>query len=1037
MSYLKKNIFSLLLTLFSTIITAQNLSPEVLAEFKNLSYKGMDSLINAEYYKGNYEMAIPYAIIAKDKSKKEEGGERRYAQYCENLGYFYTDIGQYEEAEPLFLEDLKIQTEISGKEAPKYANSLNNLALLYQEMGELSKAEPLLLEVKKIDEKTVGSNHKDYSATLNNLGLLYQLMGKFEEAEPLFLEAQKIDIKTIGKDHPDYAITLNNLGLLYQDMGRFAEAEPFLLQVIEIDKNNFGKEHPSYAIGLGNLALLYKNMGDLAKAAPLQVEVVAIYAKMLGKAHPKYGSSINNLAFLYNEMDLKSKAEALFLEAKDIFANALGTNHPTYARLLDNLGGLYKEQGNYSKAEALFLESKKIKVSTHGKEHFSYASTLHNLSLLYRSMGKIDSAFNYCLAGIDANSAQIGSDFKAFETLDKFDYYLNVQINESIKTLLSIIKIQHEEGGDEAKLEQYYEISKAAMRLNERIRNSFSNEGDKLKSLRTNNFFVKKGIESAFMLEKDTYQAEAFGFAEQNKSILLADAVKGNRAHSLGDLPDSLANREMFYQKKMTDLKKEQFNATTEDEKNAITETLGELNVEINEFLKSLKNKYPKYHALKYENITANTEDVQKLLDDKTLLLEYFQGERILYLFAISKNKVKLFAIPIGETVLRKRIKDIRRALSDYNFINKKSAQAYELYTKTAYWFYEEILRIALKDKGGIIENLVIIADGELGHLPFEAFLTEEIAKKGTSQKEEDLEIDYKELSYLVNDFNISYNYSATLWKENLNAAPHRNNGEMLACAASYPTADYWTNTTSAIWGENRLPYFYKVRKGLQPLPAAQKEIATLAEKFTGDFLQDDSANETFFKTNALNYGVIHLAMHGVLNHRAPMLSSLVFTEDKDSVEDNFLQAYEISHMKLNANLVVLSACETGYGEFQQGEGVISLARSFMYAGVPSLVVSLWQVNDYSTAVIMTSFYENLADGMSKDLALRQAKLSYINRAAGIAAHPAFWSPFIQLGDSSSIALATKGVKSWWMLGGGLAVLLLAGLVVMKRKKEA
>jgi len=154
------------------------------------------------------------------------------------------------------------------------------------------------------------------------------------------------------------------------------------------------------------------------------------------------------------------------------------------------------------------------------------------------------------------------------------------------------------------------------------------------------------------------------------------------------------------------------------------------------------------------------------------------------------------------------------------------------------------------------------------------------------------------------------------------------------------------------------------------------------------------------------------------------MLSSLAFTENQDSLEDNFLQAYETSRMKLNANLVVLSACETGYGKFEQGEGIISLARSFMYAGVPSLVVSLWQVNDASTAAIMTSFYQNLADGMDKSVALQQAKFTYIKSASGIMAHPAFWSPFIQLGNSSPINLATK--KSWlpWGIGGGVLILI-------------
>lgn len=170
------------------------------------------------------------------------------------------------------------------------------------------------------------------------------------------------------------------------------------------------------------------------------------------------------------------------------------------------------------------------------------------------------------------------------------------------------------------------------------------------------------------------------------------------------------------------------------------------------------------------------------------------------------------------------------------------------------------------------------------------------------------------------------------------------------------------------------------------------------------------------------------------------MLSSLAFTENRDSLEDNFLQAHEIAHLHLNADLVVLSACETGYGKFEQGEGVISLARSFMYAGTPSLVVSLWQVNDQSTSVIMNSFYQNIANGMQKDVALRQAKLEYLKIAKDIAGHPAFWSAFIQLGDTSSVKISQKGAYNLWSIGLGILACLFVGtlfFVSRSRKRES
>ena len=565
------------------------------------------------------------------------------------------------------------------------------------------------------------------------------------------------------------------------------------------------------------------------------------------------------------------------------------------------------------------------------------------------------------------------------------------------------------------------------MRLEEKIRNNFSNEGDKLRILRSNNFFVQEGIESALLLNDGAHINNAFRFAEQNKSVLLSDAVKGNRARSLGDLPDSLVQKEIRFQEKMGELKKQLTDTKTQEEKDSIYNSMSQLNLEIDRFLISLKKKYPKYHALKYENITANAKDIQNLLDDKSLLLEYFISDSMLYLFAVSNKEVQLFPIKVKNEVLKNKVRRLRNSLSNYKIIINHPEKSYYNYTENAFWFYEKILKVALKDKK--IENLIVIADGELGHLPFGAFLSQKAKEIDDENQGEAAINSFRELDYLIKDYNISYNYSATLWKNNLQRKNNGNNRKMLACAASYTPCD-----SSLL--KLRLPYYFKLRTQLQPLPATNDEVLTLKESFQGDFLTDESANERSFKEIAPNYSVIHLAMHGLLDRKIPMLSSLVFSENLDSTEDNFLQAYEISKLKLNADLVVLSACETGYGKFEQGEGIISLARSFMYAGVPSLVVSLWQVNDASTAEVMKLLYENIELGMNKDAALRQAKLSYIVKSHGIMCHPAFWSPFIQLGDNSPINPENKYEAIIKMSGITLFLLLIIGVIYRKNKKS-
>lgn len=146
-------------------------------------------------------------------------------------------------------------------------------------------------------------------------------------------------------------------------------------------------------------------------------------------------------------------------------------------------------------------------------------------------------------------------------------------------------------------------------------------------------------------------------------------------------------------------------------------------------------------------------------------------------------------------------------------------------------------------------------------------------------------------------------------------------------------------------------------------------------------------------------------------------MSSLAFTKDSDSIESNFWQAHEISKIQLNANLVVLSAYEIGYRRFEKGNGIASLARAFMDAGASSIIVSLWLVNDFATSEIMKNLYENLANGMRKDEALRQAKLKHMKLASSILAHPAFWSPFIQMRNTEPLSISKKGNSNVWWIG--------------------
>lgn len=964
--------------LCSIISTAQKAST-------SNSYKELDSIFMQGFSAKDFKQCLEIIQLAQDKASNPSGikDSVEYVNFTAYQGFIYWYMGSYKAAKKSYLKTLVLQDLLYGKEHLKYIETLNNLAVLYHEMGLYDQAEPLYLKTNSYISKNLGANSLTFARSLNNLATLYQDMGDYQQAEPLLIQAKGIKKLSLKKAPIDYARSLNNLAYLYQDMERPADAELLFIEAKMILKKSTSTDDKLlFAKTINNLASLYQDRKEYEKAEQNFQQALELKNEVYGIQHPSIVLSINNLAKLYQDMQLLDKAETLFLEAVQSRANIFGTEHP------------------------------------------SYAESLNHLALIYQQQEKHSIALDYALKSIAANSPKLDSSLTLATLIQQSNpqnikYYSNEQCLTSFATLLDIVHAHTLVNKPSIQPEIYNRLAKIAMQINQKIRHQLNAEKDKLRTIQKNTQFIEHGIQSALLLGKQQELKEAFSFAELNKSVLLSDAINDNQAKSLGDLPDSLSIKERKLLKRLDALKKEQLELKTLRSKEENNNKIAQVQLEIRDFIRSLKDKYPKYHALKYEDITANAEDIQKLLaEDKhgdALLLEYFQTDEMLYLFALSKNSIQLFPIPISKKELSEKIKTLRHILSSYRLVNTKQKEAFAIYTQTAHWFYQNILAVALKEKSE--KRLIIVTDGALGHLPFETFLVQQASNTSN----------YNNLNYLMNDYSISYNYSSTLWKEN-KAINTQNNHQMLACAADY-------EQKGAII-KNRLPQVARLRKNLQPLAAAQKEVEGLKQLFEGNFLFGEAVSEAYFKQTASEYGIIHLAMHGVLNPKYPMLSSLAFTESPDSLEDDLLQAYEIAQLQLNADLVVLSACETGYGKFEEGEGIVSLARSFMYAGTPSLVVSLWAVNDFSTALIMSYFYQNLKEGMPKDKALQQAKLAYLQSIEGPAAHPAYWSPFIQIGDSEAIGfLSTNNSRIWKIATGGILAFLVFLFIYWNRKK--
>ena len=382
--------------------------------------------------------------------------------------------------------------------------------------------------------------------------------------------------------------------------------------------------------------------------------------------------------------------------------------------------------------------------------------------------------------------------------------------------------------------------------------------------------------------------------------------------------------------------------------------------------------------------------------------MSYFLGDSTQHAFTITKKRFEVVTLPL-DTLLGQRIESLRRVLRpDSVSRNAYGQQASALYQQ----LLAPIVEVSLLSG---IDHLTIIPDGVIGYLPFDLLLTNPTTAP----------VGYPSLPYLLRDYTIRYGYSAT-WLFYPFSRPERpTQGQYISFAPHYSTTPSGTSPSAELG---------RFRDQVGPLRFNRQEAINIQQYLSGVSLTDQQAVERRFKKDARQYGIIHLAMHALVDDQDPMHSRLVFSQDAtDTLEDGYLNAYELYDMELPADLAVLSACETGFGKLAQGEGIMSLARAFAYAGCPSIVMSHWTVDDASSARLMDYFYRYLSEGLTKDEALRQAKLIYLETAPAQDTHPFFWGNFVVIGDPSPIVTRPS---SWvyWLLGA--AILLVVGVIV-------
>ncbi|MRX62542.1 CHAT domain-containing protein [Maribacter luteus] len=603
------------------------------------------------------------------------------------------------------------------------------------------------------------------------------------------------------------------------------------------------------------------------------------------------------------------------------------------------------------------------------------------LASTYIEMGKIND--------LNGNPEKALSNFRYAEK--QFKKVGNRSINELklLKNKAHTLNGIHEPKYFLASLET---VDEAIHLLND-LKPTFKSQQDKLLLIEDAFPIFESGLEAIYMLHAskadDSLLDKAFYFMEKSKSVLLMEALLNTKATKFANIPDNLLRKESQLKSEITFIEK-QLNTS----KTGNFELEGELFALKNDHLNlihKIESGYPSYYNLKYRTKVISLEKTQALLDTDELMISFFFGNNDIYAISLDNNSKKITRIPI-DSEFETKIKMAYRMFS-----NPKSDIV--VLGKATHNLYKHLLDPILKSDHH--KKLIITTDGLLNYIPFAALNTNP-----------------EGLTYLAENHAVSYVNSATMLAELRQRQPKEHT--ILAFAPSFDGTVNITNTD---------------RGKLLPLPNNKKEVEQILTSFNGSSYIDEDASLLNFKSQLSSFGIVHLATHAIFDDAAPEYSYLAFSQ-KGNKTENLLYVADLYNLQIDADLVTLSACESGLGDLKRGEGFMSLARGFFYSGAASIASTLWKINDASSATLMSGFYKNLSRGDAKDLALQRAQIEFLNtnRDNGLS-HPYYWSGFVISG--STVPLATS--YNWVYIIIGTIILLTGGFYyfIARKKRRA
>lgn len=935
----------LLLTLVSSIAFAQN---PCLDRFREIVVQA----------KADYKMAT-----VKLDSLGQACEDKLFPQKADTLALIYHKKGvyhyllkEYQSAIDAYAHSLSIRLKDPQVDPVLIGHSHLNLAKAYKKLRNYPEAKSHLQTA--YDTLIHHSNYKRTGETCHELALVlwelrdfYPALDFAEQASTFYHKAEE----TVSIKKNKAAILLLH-GVLFAEIGKLDYAELAYLET----KKQYEELGLDFQVAKcwNNLGEIFYQKKEFERAIEAHKKGIAILRKIDFLQSAEASQMYNAMGVCWMNLEKWENARINFNKALSIAEKVYpGNSHPDIIRINENRGDFHFRQG--------------------------YAM---NPLTLY------DKAINAMLP-----EAKLKGIFFAPQLSDSTfingDYHMLLRLIHGKAKVLSrmLNEDQYKKPGRSKKNLTRFAMDhyKAADKLLFRMRREQLNVNSHLYWVDKGKSLYQSAIDFCFKTGKLN---EALYFAERSKASILLEGIRTKKlalqSREYQEVLDheNLLKTEVFAaEQRLADaINSEDPPETIEQLKQALVEK----RIELHQYVESLQDHFPQYFQAIFDGDYISEAIAPEKLglsiqgSPKTVV-QFFEGEKKSYVFVLQELQSWMDTISWNQQNLNRFLDLIQTASSAY------SKEGLVEFQKLGSELYADLLGIL--DGKKIHQNLVIIPDGSLQRLPFEALLTHSEPKHS-----------YQELPYLIKDYSCSYAYSISVLEQSWRFKEDKNWGILGIAPVNFPEGS-----------------------GFSSLPQSRVEVSKIVGRLRGRSLFGKKATVKNFKKYLNQYKVLHFATHAFATSDGEKPPFIAFA-------DTLLYLPEIYGLKTDAQLVVLSACQTLEGKDYRGEGIMSLTRAFRFIGVPGIVASLWQADENSTSQLMVDFYKRMEDGLEKDEALRQAKLTYIE--SGENAFPFFWANMVQRGNSRAISLEPKRNYFLLILLGGIMFLAVAGLIFRKKR---